>query len=507
MNSSVSPQICQFLSERFPDIHVPQCHGVLTLDSRTVSSGDIFIALTGSQVDGRAFIPQAIASGAALVLVESDADEVEQADNVPVLRIKALRQTLGEWLFRSGHIRSDDFHLLGVTGTNGKTSVTHYLAQLLEACDEQAAVIGTVGCGPLENMTASTHTTPDMIRLHSLFSDLYHKGYGWHAIEVSSHSLDQQRVAGAPFQAAIFTNLSRDHLDYHGSMSAYGDAKARLFQRPELELAVLNLDDPFSAVLTSVCTADQILTYSLEQAEADLFCSSIEAMSQGFELTLSGRWGTHVLTLPLIGQFNIANVLSALTCLAGLGFEFSHLVKAVGQLSPVAGRMQSVRVPGSCSHFRSGSGLDAELPVVVVDYAHTSDALENALQAIRQHIKGKLWCVFGCGGDRDKGKRPLMGGIAQRYADCIVVTSDNPRTEPPEAIIADVMTGITLSDSVRIEPDRLVAIQKTIAEAGPEDVILIAGKGHENYQEIDGVRHEFDDVAVAAEQLKQRNLM
>ncbi|WP_051228119.1 UDP-N-acetylmuramoyl-L-alanyl-D-glutamate--2,6-diaminopimelate ligase [Oceanospirillum beijerinckii] len=504
--------ICSALQALFPHFFCPDnLSGQLRLDSRQVQSGDLFIALQGSQLDGRRFIPAAIEQGAALVLVESDQDlcsfEPAVGDDglvnnkqAVVVELTDLRRRLGQWLFEASNINDPRFTLIGVTGTNGKTSVSHYLAQLLESLHKQTAVIGTVGIGALDSLKTATHTTPDLISLHQTLDQLFQQGFYHQAMEVSSHALDQQRTAGVPFTAAAFTNLSRDHLDYHGSMQAYGEAKLKLFQQPGLPLAVVNLDDAFAEQIMLKHSAEQCLTYSLSNSAADLYCQQITATTEGFQLQLAGRWGEHQLDLPLLGQFNIANVLSALLTLLGLGFDLQALYQSVSQLKPVPGRMQLVTTAQAEDRKvdqAQDSGL-LQAPKVVVDYAHTPDALDNALRAVREHLQGRLWCVFGCGGDRDRGKRPLMAQAAEKLADCVVVTSDNPRTEDPQQIIADTCRGLS-NPAVLVEVDRQRAIQQTLLLANADDVVLLAGKGHEAYQEIDTERFDFDDV----EQAKQ----
>lgn len=495
--------ICSALQTLFPHFSCPDnLSGQLRLDSRQVQNGDLFIALQGSQLDGRRFIPSAIKQGAALILVESDQDRYssESADQLPVIELVDLRRRLGQWLFDTSRINDLRFNLIGITGTNGKTSVSHYLAQLLEQLKKQTAVIGTVGIGALDNLQTSTHTTPDLISLHHTLDQLFQQGFHYQTMEVSSHALDQQRIAGVPFKAAVFTNLSRDHLDYHGSMQAYGEAKLKLFQQPGLPLAVVNLDDDFAEQILQNHSAEQCLTYSLSNSEADLYCRKISATGDGFQLQLAGCWGEDELHLPLLGQFNIANVLSALLTLLGLGFEPQALYQAVSQLKPVPGRMQLVTTT-QAEDRKADQTQDPRLleaPKVVVDYAHTPDALENALRAVHEHLQGRLWCIFGCGGDRDRGKRPLMAQAAEQLADCVVVTSDNPRTEDPEQIIADTCQGLS-QPAVLVEVNRQQAIRQTLSLANTNDVILLAGKGHETYQEIGTERFDFDDV----EQAKQ----
>lgn len=518
MSDRCLQSICSALQTLFPHFSCPDyLSGQLRLDSRQVQSGDLFIALQGSRLDGRRFIPSAIKQGAALILVESDQDQCsfesmvgdgESVRNkqIAVVELADLRSRLGQWLFDTSSINDSRFNLIGITGTNGKTSVSHYLAQLLEQLQKQTAVIGTVGIGALDNLQAATHTTPDLVSLHHTLDQLFQQGFYYQAMEVSSHALDQQRTAGVPFKAAVFTNLSRDHLDYHGSMQAYGEAKLKLFQQPGLALALVNLDDDFAEQILQNHSAEQCLTYSLANSEADLYCRQVSVTSDGFQLELDGHWGEHKLHLPLLGRFNIANVLSALLTLLGLGFEPQALYQAVSQLKPVPGRMQLVSTiqPQSQASDLSQDKKAAQTfaqeykqaPKVVVDYAHTPDALENALRAVGEHLQGRLWCIFGCGGDRDRGKRPLMAQAAEQLADCVVVTSDNPRTEDPQQIIADICQGLS-TPAVLVETDRQQAIERTLLLADPDDVILLAGKGHETYQEIGIERFDFDDVEQA----------
>lgn len=473
----------------------------LQLDSRSVQPGDLFIALKGSQQDGRMFMPAAVERGAALILVESEHDTFQlqtiSGRRVPVIELEHLRLRLGMWLAEATGLSTTHGNgLIGVTGTNGKTSVTHYLAQLLNGLQQSCAVIGTVGIGDLQHLQIASHTTPDLISLHCILAQLQQQGFTHQAMEVSSHALDQQRVAGVPFSTAIFTNLSRDHLDYHGDMACYGAAKLKLFQNPDLSLSVVNLEDDFSAEIRLHQQAKQCVTYSVHSAKADLYCASIQALPEGFALQLAGRWGQGQVVLPLLGTFNIANVLAALTALLGAGFSLQRLLPLVAKLKPVAGRMQLLHHPSVAK--------------VVVDYAHTPDALDNALQAVKSHLKGRLICVFGCGGDRDRGKRALMAQVAEQQADQVWVTSDNPRTESAEQIIQDIVSGFSIDrlhhpqSFLQVEVDRARAIHAAIAQATEEDVILIAGKGHETYQEIQGVRYPFDDVAEAHQ--AQRNV-
>lgn len=475
----------------FPQLaDLPELGGQLRIDSRDVKAGDIFVALNGSARKGLDFIPQAAASGAGLVLLESDRDEVYQIDQLSVVALAQLRERLGAWLAEAGQLNDEHLHLIGITGTNGKTSVSHYLACMLEGLQQKAAVIGTVGIGALNDLKTATHTTPDLVQLHKVMAELKEDGFCYQAMEVSSHALDQHRTAGVPFDVAVFTNLSRDHLDYHGTMASYGEAKARLFVDYPIRHAVINADDGYSAELMRQIESSnrqaQIIRYSLTDNTADLYCASCVANPQGFALTLDGRWGRFDLQLPLLGRFNVANALAAAATLLAMGFEAESVISRLEVVQPVAGRMQRVSGPQNPDHK----------PQVVVDYAHTPDALENALLAVKEHIQGRLWCVFGCGGDRDAGKRPLMAEVASRMADNVVVTSDNPRTEDPAHILDQVKQGL-LKPAALSDVDRAEAIRQAIAQANPDDVILIAGKGHETYQEVQGERHHFDDVEQA----------
>lgn len=479
------------VTECFPKIKaLTDVQGVLCIDSRQISSGDVFVALNGVSHRGHDFIPQAIARGAGLVLLESDNDELYEVDQIPVVALNHLRQRLGAWLGAAGELNDSDLHLIGITGTNGKTSVSHYLACMLEGLKQKAAVIGTVGIGALNDLKTATHTTPDLVQLHKVMAELKEAGFCYQTMEVSSHALDQHRTAGVPFEVGVFTNLSRDHLDYHGTMAAYGEAKSHLFTQYPIRYAVINADDSYSAeLMRQIETSNrqaQIVRYSLTDNTADLYCASCMANPLGFALTLDGRWGRFDLQLPLLGRFNVANALAAAATLLAMGFEAEAVISRLEVVQPVAGRMQRV----------SGSEDPDHKPQVVVDYAHTPDALENALLAVKEHIQGRLWCVFGCGGDRDAGKRPLMAEVASRMADDVVVTSDNPRTEDPAHILDQVKQGL-LKPAALSDVDRAEAIRQAIAQANPDDVILIAGKGHETYQEVQGERHHFDDVEQA----------
>ncbi|RCV91091.1 UDP-N-acetylmuramoyl-L-alanyl-D-glutamate--2,6-diaminopimelate ligase [Billgrantia montanilacus] len=467
----------------------------LVLDSRRLSQGDIFVAVPGVSVDGRAFLPDALAAGAGRVLYHTEPGEAlpASAQEQRVLALPFLRQRLGE-LGHELFAVPEGLELIGVTGTNGKSSVTHYLAELSAAVGRDAGVVGTLGHGRPAALAEAGLTTPGPLDLQASLGNMARDGIGRVAMEVSSHALEQGRLDGCRLRAAIFTNLSRDHLDYHGSMAAYAAAKARLFRRPELSLAVVNADDPLARLmLAGVAPGVRVLAVG-DDAAATLRVLDWKPSEHGQLALVATPEGEMALELPLMGRFNLDNVLLAIATLYGLGDPLPALFEAATRLAPVPGRMQAVRRP--CC------------PTVIVDYAHTPDALENALIALRHHLpgEGQLWCLFGCGGDRDGGKRPMMARAAERHADRLVVTDDNPRSEDPAAIRDQVLEGLSAEARRQawVIAGRGEAIDRTLAEAGADDLVLIAGKGHETYQEIDGVRQPFCDTQRAEAALLRR---
>jgi UDP-N-acetylmuramoyl-L-alanyl-D-glutamate--2,6-diaminopimelate ligase len=462
----------------------------LASDSRRVQRGDVFVAMPGGRVDARTLIPQAIAAGAVAVIWEAEGFSWNPAWDVPNLAVRRLRDCVG---MIAAHIYGEPSRrlwLAGVTGTNGKTSCSHWIAQSLNRLGHRAAVIGTLGNGFLESLSHPTHTTPDAIRLQQQIGELAAQGASHLAMEVSSHGLDQGRVNGAAFAAALFTNLSRDHLDYHGSMDHYGRAKARLFHWPGLRHAVINLDDDFGARLAASLDRAQVdvLGYGLGKGEISGHC--LDLSKRGLTLEIETPWGAGLIRSRLLGGFNAANLLGVLGTLLAAEVTLEDATRVLEQVEPVAGRLQMIRRPGC--------------PLVVIDYAHSPDALAKVLETLQGALggEGRLICVFGCGGDRDPGKRPLMGEIATRLADLAVITSDNPRSEDPRAIIDQIAAGAH-SNHV-IEPDRASAISRAILEAAEQDVVLLAGKGHEAYQEIAGRRLPFSDAEAAAMALEGR---
>jgi UDP-N-acetylmuramoyl-L-alanyl-D-glutamate--2,6-diaminopimelate ligase len=447
----------------------------LTLDSRTVKPGSLFLAVPGARTDGRQYIAGALARGAAAVLYEADGFEPD-AYAAAAIGVKGLRQQIGAIADRFYGSPSRKLKVVGVTGTNGKTTTTHLLAQVLDAPARRCGLIGTLGCGFPGALDPSLHTTPDAIRVHQLMAELVKAGARTVCMEVSSHALDQARVAGVAFDIAVFTNLTRDHLDYHGDMQAYAAAKARLFDFPHLEAAVINADDSFGRELIARARG-RVRAVSFGLQAGEVHALAVQPAPDGLTLTVATPQGEATFSSPLLGRFNAANLLAVLAVLLVAGMPLAEAAAALAQARPVAGRMERF-------------GGDAQ-PLVVVDYAHTPDALEKALAALREHTAGRLVCVFGCGGDRDRGKRPQMGAIAETLADIVIVTSDNPRHELPMAIINEIVAGMRSTPTV--VTDRAHAIRAALAEARTGDTVLVAGKGHEDYQQVGDRRLPYSD--------------
>lgn len=464
----------------------------LAMDSREVRAGDVFLACRGAEADGRDFIADAVERGAAAIIADAPVDAA--AWSLPVVALERLGMRVSDIAGRYYAHPSASMNLVGVTGTNGKTSVAHIVAQLLEAMDLPCGLMGTLGNGRIGDLQDTGNTTASPLAIQAQLAQWCEAGADWVAMEVSSHGLEQGRVEALQFKAAVFTNLSPEHLDYHGDMASYAEAKQRLFARSELQLAVINADDEYAgqmlAALPASCTA---LRFSLADnrktapgewgaSENELRLADIRFGLQGCTASLQSPWGEAQLRLPLLGRFNLANAVAAIACLAGLGLDFYKLCTAAEALHTVPGRMQVIR--------------NENAPLVVIDYAHTADALEQALSSLRPHCGGELWLVFGCGGDRDQAKREPMGAVAERLADRVVLSSDNPRSESAEDIIQQILKGMQ-AEPLAVEPAREQAISRAITAAGPEDIVLIAGKGHETYQEFSGKRHHFDDAEQA----------
>ena len=464
----------------------------LTADSRAVKPGDAFIALRGGTTHGLRFAMQAEAQGAAAILFEPPAPDALTLPGT-VVAVDGLRERLGRLADRFHGQPSRALAVTGVTGTNGKTSTVQLIAQALTLRGETAGSIGTLGAGLHGALLPGERTTPDVLEVHRLLAQMRDAGATKVAMEVSSHALEQGRVDGVAIKVAVFTNLTRDHLDYHRTMEAYGDAKRRLFAWPTLEAAVVNLDDPYGAsVLQSVASGvRRIGLSSRDHPAANLRAGGAMLTPAGLVFGLVEGGLVQPVESPLLGRFNIDNLLAVAGALRAMGWTLPDIGAVLPRLQPVDGRMSRV-------------GGNEHQPLVVVDYAHTPDALEQALASVREHTPGRLTCVFGCGGERDRGKRPQMAAIAERLADVVVVTDDNPRNEDGDAIVADIVAGFAKPQRATVERNRLAAITQALAQARPGDVVLIAGKGHEAYQEVAGVRHPFDDLGVARELLEMR---
>lgn len=466
----------------------------LTLDSRLVKSGDVFFACQGTHLDGRQFIADVIAKGVTAIVAEADSNDAVPflQQGVPVFPIKNLNHCLSRIAATFYGNPAEKLRIVGVTGTNGKTSCSHFLASALHQVGVVCGIIGTIGNGLFGQIKPSSLTTPDALSLQALFAGLSQQGATAIGMEVSSHSLDQGRVDSVPFEVAIFTNLTRDHLDYHGDMASYGAAKRRLFENAFLQHAVINIDDPFGKeLIESLQHSKKVYAYSVKadtQTNVPLiYADHVRMEGVGLCAHVHTPWGEGELRTQLIGHFNLSNMLAVLTTLCLLDVPFSDALASLSAVRPVTGRMQAFG--------------GQERPLVVVDYAHTPDALEKVLMALKQHCQGVLYCVFGCGGDRDKGKRPMMAKIAEQYADHVVVTDDNPRNESAEAIMADIMQGFEHPDKIIVQHDRSKAIQEIIQCAKPGDCILVAGKGAEAYQQIGDTKIPFSDIEKVQESL------
>lgn len=468
----------------------------LTADSRAVKRGDTFVAYRGASRDGRAYIAQAIAAGAASVLWEPRGFKWNNGWTVPHLGVPALRTRAA---LIAGHVYAHPgrrLRMIGVTGTNGKTTCSQWIARALNQRAVRTAVIGTLGYGLNGRLRPLVNTTPDGLWLQAQLARFAERGAAAVSMEVSSIGLDQGRVGGVPFEIALFTNLTRDHLDYHRTMARYKRAKAQLFAVESLKHAVLNFDDPFGVELAGQIRRRglQVVGYGFDTVAPALrrlpriSGSALRCAADGVHFKVATPWGGAEVSSRVLGRHNASNLLATLAVLLVCHVNLQDAVAALAEVEAVPGRMQ-----------RIGGGRH---PLVVIDYAHTPDALENVLRTLRALTGGELWCVFGCGGDRDRGKRPQMGETAARLADRVIVTSDNPRFENPRSIINEVRRGVRGRCSV--EPDRQRAIAAALGAARRGDIVLIAGKGHEPYQDIRGVRHPFSDLLVARQVLRER---
>lgn len=472
--------------------------GDLQTDSRKVKAGDAFVAWPGAATDGRAYVGKALEQGAAAVLVEADGLQAFDLSGGRIAALKGLKAATGliadQWFAHP----SGELDVLAVTGTNGKTTTAWWLAHALSKVTLNArtgcALVGTLGVGVPPALESTGMTTPDPVLLQRAFRSYADQGLAACAIEASSIGIVEHRLDGSKVRVALFTNFTQDHLDYHGSMDAYWQAKAQLFDWPGLPAAVVNIDDAHGARLWARLQGRAMDVWSVSiQGPARLQAKDIGLGDEGLSFTVLEAGHSLRMNTRLVGQYNVSNLLGVLATLRCLGLTLEQAVQACADLEPVPGRMQQIVKPG--------------LPLVAVDYAHTPDALEKALRALQpaaRQRQGKLWCVFGCGGDRDNSKRPLMGQAAQANADGVFVTSDNPRSEVPESIIDQILAGMQAGETLHVQADRAAAIAQAIARADARDVVLIAGKGHEDYQETKGVRHPFSDMAEAHKALAAR---
>ncbi len=470
-------------------------------DSRKVKSGDLFMAVNGQTGGAERYIDSAIAAGCCAIVWEPAAGVdflpltwrgSTQRGQVPLIACAGLSSMVGVIADRFYAEPSRQLKVIGITGTNGKTSCSQFIAQAISTRNP-CIVIGTLGYGVYGKLAPATHTTPDAVSCQHILAEGLAEGAHAAVMEVSSHALDQQRVAGIHYHTAVFTNLTRDHLDYHGSMEQYGRAKRSLFQIPELRHAIINADDSYGQHLIAEFR-DQLTVTSYGTKSTvdtpDIYVTDIQLHHSGIRARVHTQQGDGWLEATVLGRFNMSNLLAALGTLLSLDWSLADALSALSKVSTVPGRMENFTVTGQA--------------LVVVDYAHTPDALEQVLLAAREHTSGDVWCVFGCGGDRDRGKRPLMGELAQSLSDHVVVTNDNPRHEEPQEIIAEILTGMSRSHHVVIEPDRRMAIRYAINNAKSDDVVVVAGKGHEEYQQFGDLRLPFSDVAEVRSALQER---
>lgn len=468
------PTLLQGLAGAIPPVTVTG----LALDSRRVQSGDLFFAFKGSARHGLEHLEQALDNGASAVAWEPAAG-VTPPTALPAVAVEHLSRHVGEIAARFHGHPSQSLAVVGITGTDGKTSTAHLIAQALELLGQPCAYLGTLGYGRLNELTTASHTTPDAVRLQGLFARQRDQGVNAIAMEVSSHALDQHRVGGTRFEIAVLTNISRDHLDYHGTVEHYAAAKKRLFAFEGLKARVLNRDDRYGREWASEFGAEATvygIGGDMPSVGRYVLAEAPVLSADGLAFRVHSSWGSTELRSRLLGRFNVYNLLAVLTVLLEKGIALEKAVAVLGRVTTVPGRIEGFRGPKAPA-------------LMVVDYAHTPQALEQILVAVRAHCTGKLWCVFGCGGDRDRGKRPLMGAVAMQHADTVIVTDDNPRSESPQTIVAEILAG----RSVRVIHDRAEALRTAVREAKAGDVVVVAGKGHETTQTYGADVREFSD--------------
>lgn len=461
----------------------------LHMDSRLIQPGSLFLAVKGHDLDGRQFIAQAVERGAVAVIYDNPDDFLPPAVTVPCIPMPLLSEKISQLAGLFYHQPSHALKLVGVTGTNGKSTTTHLIANWAELLGCRSGLMGTLGNGLFGELSVTENTTGSPVSIQQTLDHFVQAGAHIAAMEISSHGLDQYRVSALSLAAAVFTNLSRDHLDYHRTMEAYAAAKYKIFRMAKPETCILNADDatargwlkrmPHAVVFSCAPVTRPTGRY--------VYASDIQYHPKGVSFTVHSSWGTGSISSPLLGAFNVSNLLAALSTMLVLGHDLAALCDTASRLRPVTGRMECFG--------------QQHQPTVVVDYAHTPDGLEKALQACRQHCHGKLFCLVGCGGDRDTGKRPQMASIAERLADHVILTDDNPRTEDPAAIMADMLAGLQHPDDVLVEHSRPVALDAALRQAQAGDVILMAGKGHEDYQIIGKEKHHYSDRETVMQRL------
>ncbi len=481
---NTSPTLDELLQD-YADAPPLPIHGIAS-DSRQLCEGFLFLACQGISSHGLDYLADAKAAGVSAIAFDASTGTAPGGTDVPVIAVENLAAKLGEIANRYYGRPSERLRVVGVTGTNGKTTVAWLVAQCAALLGERCGYLGTLGYGVDELSGSEGMTTPAAVELHGRLAEFVERDAGYAAIEVSSHALSQGRVDGVRFEAALFTNLTRDHLDYHADMQDYFESKARLFLDCGARHRIVNLDSEWGTQLAARCGQDVVTVSTNFDRVANgrpyVFVRSVVASEHGSDIAFTSSWGDGRFTSPLPGDFNVANAVMVLALMLELGVSPEAACDVLTRVSAPPGRMQRVEAGGTS---------------VFVDYAHTPNAIEGALRALRMHCRGNLWCVFGCGGDRDKGKRPLMGRAAERLADRIVVTSDNPRNEPAAKIIDEIVDGLAHPERATVLEDRAAAIAWAVAEADVADVVLIAGKGHENYQEIGNARQPFSDYSIA----------
>jgi UDP-N-acetylmuramoyl-L-alanyl-D-glutamate--2,6-diaminopimelate ligase len=502
-------QLLDDFSIKLPsDFTLTNSLGDLTNDTRQLNSGDVFCAVIGHVVDGRKYITAAINKGASLILAEcsnkSEHGNIVIQQNVVIVSFYQLNKKL--FTLASAYYKTPQakMTMIGITGTNGKTSTSQLLGQILTRCHKPCAIIGTNGAGMVNNLHTIENTTPSATDLVQLFDQFNKQKITHLAMEVSSHALEQGRVNGNAFDIAVFTNLSRDHLDYHGSMADYAAAKRQLFIHNDKQIAVLNGDDQQVNTWLAIWPDNQknVWLYGrsdlVKNSSQFVSCHNIKHHNQGVSFTLNTHLGDIDIHSPLLGDFNIDNLLAVIAVLLIEGLTLADIADEIIGVKAIAGRMEAFSAEVLTS-------TPSTAPTAVVDYAHTPDALEKALQACRQHCHGSLYVVFGCGGDRDKGKRVLMAQAAEKYADYLVITNDNPRTETPMSIIDDILVGLTPQVKHKVIVDRKQAVLATLTEAKTDDVVLLAGKGHEDYIILGKDKIDYNERQIVIDFFKQGN--